>query len=262
VSPNAAPRRVPIGNGWQWIVRGWRLVARKPLTWLMFTLVTWAIVSAGAIHPVVFAAIAVFLPVILAGWTKACVEAEAGRSIPVTMLFSGFRGPVRNLASIGGINLMVNMALMLVLFALGGDLFTTAMSKPETLTPDQAIELRDRMSVAMIIIVAIGLPMALAVWFAPVAVVLDGQRGPAALLTSLRAIVRNALPFALYTAVLIGLATVAFALFSALGLPRITAMEVAFWALMPLMVTSVYVSYRDIHPAEPTEESAAPEELP
>lgn len=262
MSALAPARRVPVGNGWQWIVRGWRLVARKPLTWLVFTLVTWAIVSAGAVHPVVFAAIAVFLPVILAGWTKACVEAEAGRSIPVTMLFSGFQGAIRDLASIGGINLMVNMALMLVLLALGGDLFTTAMSKPETLTPDQAIELRDRMSVAMMIIVAIGLPTALAVWFAPVAVILDGQRGLAALMISLRAILRNALPFALYTAVLIGLATVAFSLFSALGFPRVTAMEIAFWVLMPLLVTSVYVSYRDIHPDSSSGVPTNPDELP
>ena len=33
---------------------------------------------------------------------------------------------------------------------------------------------------------------------------------------------------------------------SAIGIPPPVAMEITFWIMMPLLVASVYVSYRDI----------------
>lgn len=260
MSATPTPRRVPLSHGWRWIAKGWQLMMRKPLTWVVFTLITWTFVSAAAVHPIVFALVGVFLPVMLAGWFKACVNADAGQSIPVTMLFDGFRASVRDLAAIGGINMMANLMLMLVMLALGGDLLTQALREPETLSAEQASALRDRMSVALIIVAGFGLPIALAAWFAPAGVALDGQRGLVALLASLRAILRNALTFGLYVTLLV---LVAMALVTALTfarVPRVPAMELAFWMLMPLLVTSVYVSYRDIYPlASPPEAVIEPE---
>ncbi|MBL8532604.1 MAG: hypothetical protein JNL33_02015 [Betaproteobacteria bacterium] len=241
-----SPRRVPLRHGFEWLRDGWRLLVRKPLTWIVYTFVTWFIVSAAAIHPLLVAAVAVLLPVILAGWTLACREAEAGRSIPVTMLFDGFRGRVADLASIGGLNLLGNVVLMMLMLAIGGEAFTEAMSNPGGLTPEQAQALQGRMSLALVVILAIGVPLAMAVWFAPVAVVLDGQRGWAALGASLRGIARNSLPFFVYSLLLALIGLLLFSLATAIGLTRPAAMELAFWGLMPLLVTSVYASYRDI----------------
>ena len=89
-------------------------------------------------------------------------------------------------------------------------------------------------------------PLAMAVWFAPLAVTLDGLRAPGALAASLRAILRNGLPFVLYSAVLGGVGAVTFVALSVTGMAPPVAMEAAFWILMPLLVASVYVSYRDI----------------
>jgi len=266
MSPAPKPRRVPLGQSWRWISGGWRLVMRKPLTWIVFTIITWTFVSAAAVHPIVFALVGVFLPVLLAGWFKACVNAEAGRSIPVTMLFDGFRSSVRDLAAIGGVNMMTNLVLMLVMLALGGDLLTQAMREPESLSAEQATVLRDRMSVALVIVAGFGLPMALAAWFAPAGVTLDGQRGFEALIASLRAILRNALAFGLYVTMLVCFAMGLVTLLTMAGLARVPAMEFAFWLLMPLLVTSVYVSYRDIYPlpaaAGDAPEPDAPSEAP
>ena len=85
---------MPASHGWHWVRDGWRLVLRKPITWLAFSAITWLIIGVSSLHPLLMAAVAVLLPVILAGWALACREAEAGRPIPVTMLFEGFRGRV------------------------------------------------------------------------------------------------------------------------------------------------------------------------
>ncbi|MFO1320613.1 MAG: BPSS1780 family membrane protein [Burkholderiales bacterium] len=244
------PRRLPARHGWRWIVQGWALFLRKPITWGLFTAMTWLIVGLSAVHVFVMAAVAVLLPVLIAGWTLACRAAEAGQSIPVTMLFEGFRGRVRDLASIGALNLMGNMVLLLVLLAFGGDSFTNLMTNPGSVSAEEMQALQGRLSMALIVMLAIGVPLAMAVWFAPVAVVLDDQRGPAALMTSLRGILRNSMAFLVYSMVLGGAGVVLFALASAVGLSRQAATEVAFWILMPLIVTSVYASYRDIF-AEP-----------
>jgi len=225
---------------------GWRLVQRKPITWIAFSALTWLIIGVSSLHPLLMAAVAVLLPVILAGWALACREAEAGRPIPVTMLFEGFRGRVGDLASIGGLNLMGNMMLMLVVLAIGGEAFTEAITRPGSLSPEAASALQSRMSLALMVILAIGIPLAMAVWFAPLAVALDGVRGPGALAASFRAILRNSLPFLVYSAVLGVIGTVAFMGLSATGVAPALAMEIAFWVLMPLLVASVYTSYRDI----------------
>jgi len=130
--------------------------------------------------------------------------------------------------------------------AIGGEAFTEAITRPGSLSPEAAGALQSRMSLALVVILAIGIPLAMAVWFAPLAVALDGLRGPGALAASLRAILRNGLPFLVYSAVLGGVGTLAFMALSATGMAPAVVMEIAFWVLMPLLVASVYSSYRDI----------------
>lgn len=214
----------------------------------MFTFVTWAIVTASSVHALLVAVVAVLLPVLMAGWTRACVAAEAGRSIPPTMLFDGFRGRVRDLAAIGAVNLMGNVVLMLILLAFGGDALTQVMSNPDALGAEEAAALQNRMSGALVVILALGVPLAMAVWFAPAAVVLDDRGAGGALLASLRGILRNSLAFLVYSLILSGLGFMLFSALSAVGIGAGHALEATFWLLMPLIVTSVYCGYRDIYP--------------
>lgn len=252
--------RLPAVRGWRWIVEGWRLFMCKPLTWIVFTAITWLFVKSSAAHPLLMAAASVLLPVLLGGWSTAIRAAEAGKSVPVNMLFSGFRERFGDLSAIGAVSLMGNVMLWLVMFALVGDLLTEAVTRPESLSPEQAQELQSRMSVALVIMLALGVPLAMAVWFAPLFVALDGLRTPQALLSSLRGIVRNALAFTVYTAVLAIAAWLLYSVAAALGLSRPASIEFAFWLLMPLLVTSVYAGYRDMFRVAP--EPAPADEAP
>ena len=154
--------RLPAVRGWRWIVEGWHLFMCKPLTWIVFTVITWLFVKSSAAHPLLMAAASVVLPVLLGGWSTAIRAAEAGKSVPVNMLFSGFRERFGDLSAIGAVSLMGNVMLWLVMFALVGDLLTEAVTRPESLSPEQAQELQSRMSVALVIMLALGVPLAMA----------------------------------------------------------------------------------------------------
>ncbi len=249
---DAVPRRVAAARGWHWIVAGWSLFRRKPLTWIVFTIVTWAIVKVSGVHPALMLAVGVMLPVIMGGWALACRAADRGESIPVTMLFEGFRDRVRDLATIGGVNLMGIVLQILLLLALGGDLLFQSQTNPASITPDQAAELESRMFVAFMIMVAVALPLGLAIWFAPLAIVLDGLKASQALRASLAAVLRNTPAFMLYGVVIGAIGSGLFLGGAALGMPIQGATEFAFWMLMPLLMTTVYASYRDIFGTPPT----------
>jgi hypothetical protein len=246
VTEHAIPRKVPAARGWHWIVAGWKLFLRKRLTWIVFTIVTWAVVKLSGVHPALMLAVGVLLPVIMGGWALACQAADRGESIPVTMLFDGFRDRARDLATIGGVNLMGIVLQILLLLALGGDLLFQSQTNPASITPDQAAELESRMFVAFMIMVAVALPIGLAIWFAPLAIVLDGMKASQALRASLAAVLRNTPAFLLYGAVIGILGSALFMTGTAIGMPIPSATEFTFWVLMPLLMTTVYASYRDI----------------
>jgi len=252
------PRRVPAVRGWRWIQAGWRLLMKKPLTWIVFTIITWAIVKVSGVHPLLMVGVGVILPVLMGGWTLACRAADRGQSIPVNMLFAGFRDHLRDLATIGGVNLMGIVLQILVLLALGGDLLFQSQTDPAALTPDQARELASRMSVALMIMLAVALPLGIAVWFAPLAVVLHGLKALAALRASLGAVLRNSLAFFVYGSVLGAIAMALFTVGTTAGMGIAGATEFTFWMLMPMLMTSVYASYQDIFEAEAVDSAAPP----
>jgi hypothetical protein len=239
-------RRVPAARGWHWIVAGWHLFLKKPLTWIVFTITTWAIVKVSGVHPALMLAVGVMLPVIMGGWALACRAADRGESIPVTMLFDGFRDRARDLATIGGVNLMGIVLQILLLLAMGGDLLIQSQTNPASITPDQAADLESRMFVAFMIMVAVALPLGLAIWFAPLAIVLDGMKASRALRTSLAAVLRNTPAFMVYGVVIGIIASALFMAAAAAGATIPAATEFAFWMLMPLLMTTVYASYLDI----------------
>jgi len=127
----------------------------------------------------------------------------------------------------------------------GGETLGKLMSDPASVDQATVLEAYPRIMQALFLGVLVGVPVAMAVWFAPLAVALDGTKPPQALLGSLRAMAKNALPFLLYGIVWSVIGVVLFSLASVLFNPR-AALGIAVWLMMPVLVPSVYVSYRDI----------------
>jgi hypothetical protein len=136
-----------------------------------------------------------------------------------------------------------------VMLGIGGEPLRVALTDAAAVTPEMLQDLQGRLIVALLLVVAIGIPFGAATWFAPIAVVQDGLRPAAALLASLRAVLRNALAFTVYGLVAVPPLVLFFLVASALGLSRGAAVQVAFWVLLPLLVTSVWCSWQEVRPS-------------
>jgi hypothetical protein len=238
-------KSVPFIRGWFWVLEGWRLFLRKPLTAIVFTIALWFIIQVSGMHGLLAAAVAVLLPVFLGGWVAACDTIARGEPVPVTMFFEGFRRRTAELGAIGGFNVVANLLVLMVVFAVGGEMLGKLMSDPTAVGPAEVAEASSRITQALLLGVLVGLPVAMAVWFAPFAVMLDGVRPLNALVASLRAMIRNMLPFLLYSLVWLAMGVALFSLGSAIFGAR-AALGISIWLMMPVLVPSVYVSYRDI----------------
>ena len=88
----------------------------------------------------------------------------------------------------------------------------------------------------------ISLPVMLAVWFAPLLVFFDDVRPMPAMLLSLRACLKNVLPLLVYSTVVI----VPLFVIMQIGMALTHQPDFGIWLLAPVLVPSLYVSYRDL----------------
>lgn len=250
-------RRVPAKHGWLWIVRGWQLFARKPLSSLVFTIIVWSATQLGGVHPLLTVAAVILLPGLLGGWALACAAVERGESAPVNLLFEGLRRRFAELAALGAFNVAANVLVLLVVVGVGGELMRELISDPASMDETRLSEAQGRVLQALFLGMLIAVPVSMAAWFAPLGVLLGGLRPAQALLSSLAGMVRNWPAFALYGIVwtLLGLVVFRLCLVAVKPMP---ALGLTLWMLMPVFVPSVYASYRDIfEPPQPvTGESA------
>ena len=230
-------RAVPAARGWSWLVDGWALFKSQPGAWIALVIVALLIFIAMALIPILGSlASMVLTPVILAGIFVACREQDAGRGLLVSNLFAGFRERFGALLSIGFIDLGVTVAVTLVAALvtgagmwslLGGDI---GVSDPEAMAGMGLTLL-----LALLVMLALLLPLFTALWFAP-ALALFHQQGPAeAMKNSFAACLKNVVPFLLYSVVLLLLSFVASIPFG-----------LGWLVLGPVLAASLYTSYRDI----------------
>jgi uncharacterized membrane protein len=243
-------RRVPPGRGWQWIVQAFALFRKNPLMWLVLNLVLVAIGWVLGKVPVAGSYVLYLLaPIFLAGIMAACRDLEAGNDIEIGHLFRGFRQNTPQLVTVGGVHLVGQVLISGLMLSIGGPEFQEIAQGGEVADPATiAPETRQRILLALLVSLSLYLPLAMAVWFAPALAILDSQQGFRALVFSLIAGLRNILPFLVYSlasTVLFVLAVIPF------------GVGLVLW--LPVMVLTMYTSYRDVFvaaPAPATETSA------
>ena len=88
---------------------------------------------------------------------------------------------------------------------------------------------------AMLVVLALAIPIYMALWFAPALVVFHHLTPVEAMKTSFAACLKNIVPFLLYSVILLLLAMVASIPFG-----------LGWLVLLPVIVASIYTAYRDI----------------
>jgi uncharacterized membrane protein len=227
-------RAVPAARGWTWIVQGFELFRRQPGAWIALTIVAALIFIGLALIPLLGSLAGMVLtPVFAGGIMLACREQDEGRELAISHLFAGFRERFGALVSIGCIYLGITIAIALIVgVATGAGVWTLLGSGAD---PAAMVGAGLTILLAFLFMLALLLPVFMAMWFAPALAILHEQGPGEAMKGSFVACLKNVLPFLLYSVVLFLLALAASIPFG-----------LGWLVLGPVLAASLYTSYRDI----------------
>jgi uncharacterized membrane protein len=231
-------QNVAAGRGWQWIVAAFGLFKKNPLIWLVLNMVLFLIgVGLSMLSGPGAYVLYLLTPVFVGGIMTAARDIEAGQDIEIAHLFRGFRQNATHLVTVGGVYLVGQVVISGVMLTIGGPEFREAVQAgvggmdAAKLAP----EALGRISAAVLVGMALFVPLAMAIWFAPALVILDNQPGFRALGASVLGCLRNIMPFLVY-----GIAS--FLLLIAAAAPL--GLGLILW--IPVMMLTLYTSYRDV----------------
>lgn len=221
---------VPTGNGLSWIGAGWGLFKQQPGMWILVMIILAALTIVLGLIPFLSIVLTVIGPVLAGGLMIGCRSLEEGSGLEVGHVFAGFREHTGKLVLVGLFNIGAWLLVAVVIFlVVGGSVFAlrTADADPTASVTGAVL--------AGLIGLALGIPIYMAIWFAPALITLGGMEVGAALKASFFACLKNILPFLVYGIVGFVLAIVA-------SIP----IMLGWLVLGPVLIGSVYAGYRDI----------------
>lgn len=226
------PRAVDAGRGIAWWTEAWALFMKNPGMWIVYGVLLFVIyVVLGFIPLIGGLAGSLLSPVFIGGWLLAARKSEEGGTLEIGDLFEGFKAKVQPLIILGALLLVAMLVLTLVVGALG---FGTAMGVMSGSGSGMAMAMGAGM-VTLLVMLVLGFVIGVAFWYAPALVVFRDVPPIDALKASVSASLKNVVAFLLYGILFFVAAIVA-------SIPFMLGWIV----LIPVMVLSVYVSYKDV----------------
>jgi uncharacterized membrane protein len=228
-----AGRNVEAGRGLEWLKQGWQLFVRNPGIWIAIAVILMVIVIVLSFIPVVGTlAVNFLMPVFAGGILLGCKSLAEGGDFGIDSLFAGFKQNTTNLVLVGVFYLVGVVVVTVVVFLIGGGAALTGGMMGRGPGVGLAV---GGFFVAMLVMLALMVPLAMAVWFAPALVVFRNVAPLEAMKTSFFACLKNIVPFLVYGVILFVLCIVAMIPF---GLGMLV--------MVPVMMGSIYASYVEI----------------
>ena len=228
-----AGRTVEAGRGLEWLKRGWQLFTRNPGMWIAIAVILMVIVIVLSFVPVVGTlAVNFLMPVFAGGILLGCKSLSEGGELGIDTLFAGFKQNTTNLILVGVFYLVGVVAITLLVFLIGGGAALTGGLLGRGPGVGMAV---GGFFVAMLVMLALLVPLAMAVWFAPALVVFHDVAPLEAMKASFFACLKNIVPFLVYGIILFVLCMIAMIPF---GLGMLI--------MLPVMMGSLYASYVEI----------------
>ena len=226
----------PAGRGWDWIAEGWRLFTRAPGMWIGIAVVAMLIMIVLAFIPFLGGlAMSLLAPVFAGGVMLGCRALDEGRELEFSHLFAGFQTQLGSLVAVGAIYLGLSIAIMLVVMLVTGASMFSAFGGGAQ-NPEAMVGMLASMGLAVLIGLALFVPIMMAMWFAAPLVVLNQLGAVDAMKQSFSGCLKNVVPFLLYGVVMFILAIIA-------SVP----IGLGWLVLGPVTAASIYTSYRDIY---------------
>jgi hypothetical protein len=225
-------------RGAAWLGEAFTLFRRAPLAWLSLCAGWLAITFALILIPFIGGVLANFLqPVFFASFAIAAYRQVQGERIAMGDLFSGFKRNMRPLVNLGALLLLAEIAIFALMALTGLPMANTGERNFTVAEYVEALKGREW-------ILAMGFLLTVlvkgAVWFAPPLIAFHGMGTVQAMRWSAYAAIANLGAMMVYGTVLLALFFVALVPW-ALGLI----------VVIPLMVISSYVGYREVFETTP-----------
>lgn len=231
--PQSGGRKVDAGQGIEWLKEGWQLFLRNPGVWIAISVIALIIfVVLGFIPLLGQLAANLLAPVFGAGLLVGCRALAQGEELKIEHLFAGFQQQTGSLVLLGVLAVVANVVIFIVSFAIFGGSAATGTIVGHAAGASMAL---GGFLLAVLVGLALTIPLAMALWFAPALVVFRNQPPIEAAKASFRACLANLLPFLVYGVLLFVIAIVA-------ALP----FGLGFIVLVPVAAGSVYAAYVDI----------------
>lgn len=231
------PRTVEAGRGVNWWTDGVALFMKNPGLWVVLGLVLIVILTLLNFVPVLGgAAVALLAPVFGGSWMLAVRKQEGGGTLELGDLFLGFKDTLNPLLVLGALSLAASAVLFVLLWVFGIGAFMGMGMGAMHRSGLGVLAAAGAGMFAVLLSLALLVPITMAFWFAPALVVFDGVAPVEALKSSFAACLRNLLPFLVYGALGLVAAIVA-------SIPA----GLGWLLLLPLTGHSVYLSYRDVY---------------
>jgi uncharacterized membrane protein len=237
------PRHLSAGEGAGWWTESWRVFCAAPGIWVavfvLFVVITVALITVPLVGSLVHT---VLMPVFTGGLMLGCHALARGEPLRIGHLFEGFQGGrFAPLCLLGLLWLAILFVVAIVMVAtvflsLGASGLAALMDFGAAQLDYRAlVSAGAAMLVVGLIAILVFLLVAMAYWFAPALVVLNGEAPVAALQKSFAASWRNLGAFLLYGLIYIGLAIVATIPFG-----------LGWLVLGPMFAGSCYAGWRTI----------------
>jgi len=245
-------RKVDARHGWQWLVQGLVLFRKDPAHWLMLIAVLFIGSRVLLAVPYLGLLVVLITPNFLAGLTHGAQALEQGKPLRLGYLASGFLKNAGHLITLGGVSLLGHFLMLVAMTTVAGAALSDVVQTMSTgaITQETVAAMRvaaPRLLLSVCVGLAIAVPVMLAVWFAPMLVFFDDMKPGPAMLISLWACLRNIVPMLVYAIALMGPLLV----MMQIGVALTRQPDMGIWLLAPVLVPSLYASYRDLFVQEP-----------
>ncbi|WP_280154655.1 BPSS1780 family membrane protein [Piscinibacter sp. XHJ-5] len=238
--PAGEPRNVEAGRGTGWWTEGWALFTKNAGLWIVLGLILLVVFVVLSFIPFIgWLATSLLAPVFIGSWMLAARKVEGGGTLEVGDLFLAFKGEqMTQLLVVGALLLAGTFVIALVVGMLGFGAAAGMMAGDHSGSAGGMMAAAGAGMLAFLVMMALGVLVAMAFWFAPALVVFRNVAPVDAMKSSFAACLKNIVPMLVYGVLYILAAIVASIPF---GLGWIV--------LVPLVLLTIYVSYKDIYGA-------------
>ncbi len=230
---DANGRSVDVGRGIEWLKQGWDLFVKNPGIWIAIVVILLVICVVLSIIPIIGQlAVNFLMPVFVGGVMLGCRSLSEGGELRIDHLFAGFKQNTGNLVLVGVFYLIGVVVIVGFTFLIGGGAALTGGLMGRGAGIGMAL---GGFFLAMLVMLVLLIPLAMATWFAPALVVFHNVAPMAAMKASFFAVLKNIVPFLIYVVIVFVLSIIAAIPFG-----------LGFLVLVPVLLGAHYASYVEI----------------